>query len=45
MHELLQNDYEMEEMDEKEQFLSKKAQALESPRPRREGLKIFLLYI
>jgi hypothetical protein len=45
MLELLQNDYELEEMTEKEQFLAKKTQPLEPLQPRRDGLKVFLLYI
>jgi hypothetical protein len=45
MLELLQNDYELEEMDSKEDLLFKKTPVLDPDSPRRDGLKVFLLYI
>lgn len=45
MLELLQTDYELDEMDEMDPFLTKKTQAVDLPQPRRDGLKVFLLYI
>jgi hypothetical protein len=45
MHEMLQNDYELEENEEKEPLFLKKSQVVDPPSPRRDGLKVFLLYI